>query len=276
VSEPLAGLVRAHAQARARWPELAVAPAQLATSLGALTIEPAWLEARGPELVLAHAAASGDPAAVAALEREVLMPARAIIRRYTREEARTDEVLQQLRIHLLVAGDGTPPRIARFDGRAALGAWVSMCAARVALHALRDERTRSEVAVEWSEAIAALPAADPVVEQLRVRHAARVADALRTACLELSRRHRAVIRLLFIDGASVDEVAAIYGVHRVTVWRWVQEARTVMSARVRDELRELASDGDPRTASLVAWAMDQMEMSLANALSSTVTELRAS
>jgi RNA polymerase sigma-70 factor (ECF subfamily) len=83
--------------------------------------------------------------------------------------------------------------------------------------ALSSERTRREVALEWSEALAELPAPDPLVEQLRVRHAARVTDALRTACLDLPRRHRAVLRLLFVDGASVDEVAAMYAVHRVTV-----------------------------------------------------------
>jgi len=273
VSDPLAGLARAHAEACANWPALSVTTDRLATSLAALAIEPAWLETRGRDLVLAHAAAAGDPAAVAAFEREVLSSARGIIRRHAREDARTDEIMQQLRIHLLVADGQVAPRLARFDGRAALGAWIGMCAARVALHALRGERARREVALEWSETLAALPAPDPVVEQLRVRHAARVTEALRDACLELSRRHRAVLRLLFVDGATVDEIAKIYAVHRVTVWRWVQEARTTMGTKVREQLRAVADDEEHGSASLVAWAMDQVELSLDGALSSTVTEL---
>jgi RNA polymerase sigma-70 factor (ECF subfamily) len=257
-----------------RWPNLSVSAERLAASLGALTIDPAWLESRGAELVLAHAAAAGDPIAVAAFERDVLGSARSTIRRYARDDERTDEILQQLRVHLLVAEGDTPPRLARFDGRAALGAWIGMCAARVALHALRSERTRREVALEWSEALAALPAADPVVEQLRARHAARVADALRTACLELSRRHGAVLRMLFVDGASIDEIATMYAVHRVTVWRWVQEAREVTSLHVRAQLRDVVEGEDAASASLVAWAMEQVELSLAGVLSSTVTEPR--
>jgi RNA polymerase sigma-70 factor, ECF subfamily len=270
MAAPLVGLEAAHAAARARWPNLSISVDQLAASCGALTIEPAWLERRGSELVLAHAAAAGDPVAVAELERAVLAPARGIVRRYAGEEARTDEIMQQLRIHLLVADPGRPPRLARFDARAALGAWVGMCAARVALQALRSERTRREVALEWSEALTALPAADPVVEALRVRHAARVTEALRVACLELSRRHRAVLRMLFVDGASVDDIASIYAVHRVTVWRWVQEARTAISGHVRERLR---NDGDAGNESLVTWAIDQVELSLAGALSSTVTDV---
>jgi RNA polymerase sigma-70 factor (ECF subfamily) len=274
MSDLLAGLARAHAEARARWPNLSVSGDQLAASVGALTIEPAWLETRGSELVLAHAAAAGDPIAITAFEREVLEPARGVIRRYARETARTDEIMQRLRIHLLVADEESTPRLARFDGRASLGAWIGMCAARIALQALRSERTRREVALEWSEALAALPATDPVVEQLRVRHAVRVADALRTACLELPRRQRAVLRLLFVDGASVDEVATMYAVHRVTVWRWVQETRVAMSMQIREHLRGVAEGGDSATASLVAWAMEQVELSLGGALSSTVTEQR--
>lgn len=252
---------------------MSVPLARVEASLAPLTIDAAWFETRGSELVLAHAAAAADPAAVAVFEREVLGPARQIVRRYAREDARTDEIMQQLRIHLLVADRDAPPRLARYDGRAALGAWIGMCAVRVALHALRSERNRREVALEWSEALAALPATDPVLEQLRVRHAARVTEALRTACLDLPRRQRGVLRLMFVDGASVDEIATIYAVHRVTVWRWVQEARTALSARVREQLL-VGDGGESASASLVAWAMEQVQLSLDGALSSTVTEQR--
>jgi RNA polymerase sigma-70 factor (ECF subfamily) len=268
-----AGVARAHAEALVRWPTLSLTVDELARRLEPLAVQPAWLDARGRDLVLAHASAAGDPVAVAVFEQELLAPARGVIQRYTRDPARTDEVLQQLRIHLLVADGDAPPRITRFDGRAALGAWVAMCAARLALHALRRERNQREVAIEWSEALAALPAADPVVEQLRVRHAARFADALRAACLELPRRQRAILRLLFVENATVDEIAAIYAVHRVTVWRWVQDARATLQTRIAAELRGLSHADDPTSASLAAWAADQIELSLDGALASTATEL---
>lgn len=74
-----------------------------------------------------------------------------------------------------------------------------------------------------------------------------------------------MLRLLFVDGASVDEIATMYAVHRVTVWRWVQEARATMSMQIRAQLRAFA---------LVGWAVDQVELSLEGALASTVTEQR--
>lgn len=250
--------------------QLTVERARVAASLAPLAIEAARWRERAGELIVAHAAACADAAAIAALEAEVFPAARAAIQRYTRDAVHTDEVMQQLRIHLLVAAPPAAPRLARFDGRAPLAAWVAMCAARLALHALRAERARRDVAVEWTDALLASPAADPVVEELRARHAARVADALAAACLALSRRQRAIVRLLFVDGASVDEVAAMYQVHRVTVWRWVQDARATLAASARASLGELGPDARA-TDSFVAWVEDQVELSLDSVLAPTAT-----
>ena len=230
----------AYASAVARWPGLTIGPSAVAERLSALQLAPGQLEShlatRGAEMIIAVAAAAADAVAIGVVDREFLTPARTVMQRYTRDGAQADELVQQLRIHMLVATGDDAPRIARFDGRAALGAWISMCATRLALSAHRSSRASREVSVEWSDALADLPAADPVVESLRARHAARVAEALRIACESLSRRHRAIVRLLFIDGASVDEAAAMYGVHRVTIWRQVQEAREELGAGIRAQL----------------------------------------
>ncbi|MEZ4401411.1 MAG: sigma-70 family RNA polymerase sigma factor [Kofleriaceae bacterium] len=270
---PQPGLTLALAAARARWPGLALEAAALTASVAAVAATAADVAARGDELVLAHAAAAGDAAAVAAFEREVMPRARAAIGRYLRDAGRTDEVAQQLRIHLLV-GDGARPRLARFDARAPLAAWVAMCAARLALHALRDTRRHDDVAVEWSDALSQLVVADPVVEALRARWASEIATALRDACGDLSRRHRAIVRLVFVEAASTDEVAAVYGVHRVTVWRWVQEAQEVLRDGVRRRLREAIPTASLPPEALVAWLDDQVMLSLDRVLSPTVTDVR--
>ena len=61
---------------------------RLAESFARAQVEPAALDARGADLVLAHACALGDPGAVAALDQEVLAGARRVIHRYTRDDAR--------------------------------------------------------------------------------------------------------------------------------------------------------------------------------------------
>lgn len=275
VSTSPGDLRTAVAAARARWPGLTVTEADLSAQLTAAGVAPAPEDvvARGAELALAHAAAAGDPVAVAVVERDVMTSSRATIHRYLRDEARTEEVVQQLRIHFLV-GEGGLPRLARFDGRAPLGAWVSMCAARLALHALRKDRSRREVSDEWSDALAQLTANDAVVEPLRARSADAVANALREACLALPRRQRSLVRLLFVEGESVDDVAAIYQVHRVTIWRWLQEAQEALRDHVRMHLRRALPAGELDTGALVAWVEDQVMLSLDVVLAPTVTDLR--
>lgn len=265
-------LVAALCAGQARWPGVATSPAATLASLAACAPTDADLVARGDELVLAHAAATGDAAAVVAFEREVMGRARATIDRYLRDPVRTDEVVQQLRIHLLV-GDGERPRLGRYDGRAPLAAWIAMCAARLALHALRDLRSRRDVTLEWSEALAQLTTADPLVEALRTRHASELGTALREACADLPRRHRAVVHLLFVEGASTDEVAAVYQVHRVTVWRWLQEAQERLRDGVRARLRSLAARDELSPEALVAWVDDQIMLSLDQALAPTATDV---
>jgi RNA polymerase sigma-70 factor, ECF subfamily len=252
---------------RARCPGLGMAPDRLAASLEAAGVDEPRLAARGVDLILAHAAAAGDRAALAELERTTFRGVGGTIQRYTRDPARTDEVVQRLRVHLLVAEPDAPPRLARYDGRCALGAWVGMCGVRLALHALREERAGTEVALEWSRAVAELPVDEPELEQLRRVHGERVTAALRAACAALPRRERAVVRLLFVDGASVETVARMYQVHRVTVWRWVEAARAQLATDLRHELAALGS----QTSVLVAWVGSQIELSLDAVLAPTAT-----
>jgi RNA polymerase sigma-70 factor (ECF subfamily) len=260
---------------RRRVPACRTSAAALARSTAALDLAAVPVERHG-ELGLAHGAALGDAAAVTAFERAYLGAATGIVRRYAREPHRTDEIVQLLRIHLLVGAEaGEPPRLARYDGKAPLAGWVGMCASRLALHALRTERNQREVATEWSEALAVMPSDDPMIEALRAQHAEQVTAALAAALQELPRRHRAIVRLLFSEGASVDEVATMYGVHRVTVWRWLQEARALLGDAVRAGLQGVAAQEDVGASVLVGWALAQVELSLDGALSPTQTDLRS-
>jgi RNA polymerase sigma-70 factor (ECF subfamily) len=72
--------------------------------------------------------------------------------------------------------------------------------------------------------------------------------------------------MLFVDGDTIDDVAAIYAVHRVTAWRWVLEARRQL-ARVTAEIlrRELPQD-EMGAESLLAWVKSQVELSLSDVL----------
>ena len=114
-----AALARAHAA----WPELTldvagfVAHAEAHRGAGARDVHL-------PELFLAWAASTGDAAAVRTFDARVLPAIDPVVRRIDPTPAFVDEVRQAVRVRLLLGADGAAPRLAAYQGRGPLVAWV--------------------------------------------------------------------------------------------------------------------------------------------------------
>jgi len=71
-----------------------------------------------------------------------------------------------------------------------------------------------------------------------------------------------MLRMCFVEGASVDHIATTYAVHRVTVWRWLEDAKARVLVGMRVRLGELLPASDPGTGSLLALIGSQLELGL--------------
>jgi RNA polymerase sigma-70 factor len=242
---------------RAAWPNLFVDKQIIRPSL---PDTPTAQHAEDRYLVIG--CASGDPIALQILEDTVLAPAARTIRRYDANQAFVDEVLQRVRIHLLVADPGQRQRILGYDGRAALRAWVGTCAVRMALYLMRGTRNLRESPLDWPDVIADLPTGHAELDEVRAKFAAAFREAWRESCAELAARHRAILRMSFVEGASIQHIAATYAVNRVTVWRWLEDAKTTVLDATRRRLRARLSAGDPSAASLLDLIGSQFELGL--------------
>jgi RNA polymerase sigma-70 factor, ECF subfamily len=58
-------------------------------------------------------------------------------------------------------------------------------------------------------------------------------DALKAQLTTLKLRDRAILRLHVVEGVSIERIAAAYGVHRVTVARWIWNAGEIVLEGVR-------------------------------------------
>lgn len=56
--------------------------------------------------------------------------------------------------------------------------------------------------------------------------------AIEDAAAELAPRDRALLRLHLVERASIDDIAALYRVHRATVARWIQSAREIVESEL--------------------------------------------
>lgn len=244
---------------RAAWPGVALELDRFSDRADAIPAD--RLAAHGADLYLCAACVAQDPAALRHFDTQL---ARALpaARRYCPDPAAEAEVLQRVRIHLLVSEGSAPPRIALYDGRAALPTWLGVCVTRMALYLARSVRNAPEVASDWCDVIAALPTGQPELEAVRARYAALFSDAWRRAADELTARQRALLRMCFVEGSSVETIAAVYAVHRVTVWRWLEQAKQALLDRTRELLAEALPADAPGTQSLLELIGSQLDLGL--------------
>lgn len=232
-----------------RWPEIVIGDEILTPLLTTQLAEAEIAPERYADVFVATAARAGDAAASTSIFQRVraLAP---IATRGVVSPGDVDELVQQVCVKLLVAGN-LPGRIASYAGRGPLDAWLRAVVVRAAL-SMRRARTEPTSAsldeLPWLE----LPlfADDPSLAGWR-RYAPELRAALAVAIAELPTRSRVALHQHFLDGLSADAIGRIYGVHRITAYRWIAQAKRAVLDRVRAELQDKISGSPSEVESLL-------------------------
>jgi RNA polymerase sigma-70 factor (ECF subfamily) len=251
---------------KAAWPTIRLDRAAFAAYLARVGDQAAT---RFPgDLYLAAACLAGTPGAAAAFDREMLSAARGAIRSVDARDVFIDEACQRLRASLLV-GDGDRPKIADYAGRGPLRAWVGVAAVRTALMMRRSQQRAKEVHVEdddWADALVVISTGNPELELLKRQYAAEFTAALKDAINTLEPRLRATLRMSFVDGLSIDEIGAVYAVHRATAARWIQRACDAILEHTRAKLAERLKLSPSELDRVTALVQSQLDVSLSQLL----------
>ena len=213
------------------------------------------------DLYLACACAQGLPRAIAAFKAAYATEVATTLTRLGNSPAFADEVMQQLLVRHLVPAEGRPARIAEYAGRGALAAWVRVAATRLAIDLRRRDKRHAS---SPPEAFLDLqdPAIDPELGYLRSRYAAEFNTALRNSFDSIEPRERNVLRMHFVDGLSIDDIGALYRVHRATAARWIAGARRKMLADTRARLSEQLTLTPSQFDSLMRLVRSELDVSL--------------
>ncbi|MDX2088015.1 MAG: hypothetical protein SFX73_09200 [Kofleriaceae bacterium] len=214
------------------------------------------------ELALASALAQGEPEALRIFERDLIPEITTALRRLRLSDAAVDEVAQALRVDLLV---GPPPRIADYAGRGSLVGWLRVTATRRAFRMLRG--TRHEDALD-DMLLDQLPAAatDPAHAHLRARYTRELKRAVGEAFAGLELRQRNLLRQHILDQLGIDELAALYRVHRATCARWLADARGDLGRATRKQLGAALGLGMSELESLLRFLDSDIELSVSRLL----------
>lgn len=219
------------------------------------------------DLAFALACASGDRAAIERLERELIESVPKAIARLRPDAPLVEEVRQKLREKLLVAEPGARPKILEYQGRGPLAAWVRVVAMRIAYTHLRDaqqEERHDDVAA--FETLADTADA-PDVAHFKSTYAIEVRAAFEEAVSGLKPEVRSVLRAHAVEGLSIDQIGALYQVHRATAARWVAHARGAMLDALRASLQRRLGVDPSACDSIVALVQSRIDLSMSRVFS---------
>jgi RNA polymerase sigma-70 factor (ECF subfamily) len=234
------------AEGRAAWPDLPLDASLLvqfvAHHLTADLAEAALDGLRPADLYLACACARGMTAAINAFDRDYMREVDIALARMRIAAPRVADVKQLVRQRLFVGGgtSGAPTsagKIAEYGGRGDLRRWVRSVAVRTCLNDLR--KGKREILVDDDQLIAqhAISQDDPEVEYMKRTYSNEFKAAFTEALTQLGPREQTLLRYHHVDGLNIDEIGAIYRVHRVTAFRWIEKAKEVLVKTTLDTLR---------------------------------------
>lgn len=254
-------LARAHAERPAEWLPDAAFVAHVHAVVGANEADLAAVHAG--DLFLACACAHGVPAAVEALDREHLVRVREFAASVDSNPEFVRELTQRLRARLLVAEGDKPARIASYTGRGSLGGWVRVAAVRLARDIARSERAGA--ARERREDLR--PAElDPELGYLKRAYGEAVSRAVQEALESVDGEARALLKMHYVDGLSIEQVGVAFRVSRATSARMLASARATLVASIRERLASTVGVGGDEADSLLAFVRSRLDVSLARAL----------
>ena len=254
------------ATARERWPDLPAPDASFVTYLVDRARQQADLASALPrlrvdDLLLAWWTSQGTSQAIAAFEATFAPDLEALLRRFRGLDA--EELRQQLRVKLFFGGAGTAARILVYSGFGFLQNWYRVVASRTFLDIARgNQRQRTDDLPDAMLAQLVDLRADPAAHAHKAEVIAALKRAFGSALAELPRRDRTFLRHVVLDQLTTLQIAAMYGVHRVTVSRVLSAAHAQIRQTARDTvLAELAISED-QLASAIRVLDSQLELSL--------------
>ncbi len=255
-------LTDAYARAQDAWPEVTSVDApRFARWLGERLAGADLGAAKVCDLFAACACAAGDARAIASVEARTFPDVAAALGKMGLASDRIGEVKQVLRKVVFVGdGEGRGPRIAEYRGTGDLRAWLRVTAMRAALKAIRKdgrEQPSDDAVLE-----ARSSADDPELAYMKAAYRAAFREAFQEALESLHAKERLLLKQQIVDGLGVDELGALYQVHRATAARWVASAREKLLGRTRRTFMLRARITSEECESIMRMVRSQLDVSL--------------
>lgn len=255
------------ATARASRPAIVALPIEFARAAGHSMVDmPDPVEGlsrlHAGDLWLATACSAGKHPALTEMDR-LLRALGPTLARMGATDDLVAELLQEVRTRLLVETADRPAQIRGYRGRSDLRNWLRVTAVRDTVRALRRVR-----ATEQHHEVELLmdPSSDPELAALREAYREAFRIAFMTALATLPIRDRNVLRYHLLEQLTIDDIGAIYRVHRATAARWLVRIREQIFEATRGEIMQRLALSPAELDSALRLIRSRLELSVARGL----------
>ncbi len=211
-----------------------------------------------PDLYLAFACLHGTPNAANQLVEHTRPSLRRALERLQAAPDAIDEAIQKVYEAVLVKAR---PQLRTYSGRGSLENWVRAIGVRTCRRLLGAENKASGAGVLDLESLA-IEKADAELLHFKQHYAEQFRLAFAEAANTLTERQRNLLRQQYIDGLTIDGLAALYGVHRATSARWIAQARQTLLDETRRLLTDLLGTSVEDVDSIIRMVRSQIDISI--------------
>lgn len=216
------------------------------------------------DLYLACAVGRGDPRALALFEQDFLRQLDGAVAHLDGGSALVEDVRTAVRERVLGTSAGGQAKLADYRGRGDLRGWLRVVAVREALQLMRARRRETSLEVSDRDGTLATRLDDAALTTTERRV---YREAFSAALATLSAKERNLLRQQYVYGATVDELAVLYGVHRATVARWIARTRELVLRRTRRHVGDALKLAGAELDSVMGRIAEHLDVSLRHTLS---------
>lgn len=275
LDETLGSLV-VHCQST--WPTLSLSAerflAHLAQHVRADTL-PGTLTPHASDLYLALGAVICGDTGVCLINAHVLKAQLRLLRTKGLSAEASQEMLQALCVRLVIGTETSPPRLLSYSGSAPIVSWMRA----VTLNFLHNERRRPGTQTLESadddlllrklapgSALSGAPSGD--TERILEHRISKpiVQDALRAAVQQLDSEERLLLKLCYVDGLRLQQIAMLHAVDKSTISRHLASVRMRILHALRHELAQRLRLNESEADSMIRVVISQVELSLSGIL----------
>jgi RNA polymerase sigma-70 factor (ECF subfamily) len=214
------------------------------------------------DLYVAHECIRHEPRAIRLFESAYFAAVDDVVAELRLQAPQADEVKQVLWERLFMPSKtGRPPALVTYSGQGPLRAWIRVSAVREAYRILDAQKKWQQLEGDRLARVASVED-DPELQYLKGRYREEFRAAFAAGMADLDARQRNVLRHYHLDGMTIDQIGALYRVHRATAFRWLERARKTVLRSTRKALCEQLNVSRREVASIMRLIESRLDVSV--------------